>query len=183
MGPPPPDRRGPGRRLADLRRAGPGVSGSVDAAIPTTCGEHARRQGALNEAAELEQNSEFSRASIALERAKGYVAVGGADTLQARMNEIQRDLDLTRQLEAIREESAVINVGRQATAQFDSEYLATFDSQYLRTFESCNIVPLKEDPDAAAARIRAVPIDCALLAALDDWAIYAVDRSRRDRLL
>src|SRR5262249_38660035 len=57
------------------------------------------------------------------------------------------------------------------------------DQQYMRAFEASGLAAVREPPDVVAARVKASAVRLALIAALDDWAVCATDKSRRDWLL
>jgi serine/threonine-protein kinase len=62
-------------------------------------------------------------------------------------------------------------------------YKTKADQDYAKAFGDSDVAKVTDSPDAVAARVRASTVRVALVAALDDWAVCAIEKDRRDWLL
>jgi serine/threonine-protein kinase len=137
-----------------------------------------QRQGveaALAEVARLQQQARWAEARVALDGAESRLGEGGAEYLRARLEQARRDLDLVARVDAIRLKKATCVVDR-----FDT---AGADRSYEEAFRAAGMVEVGGDAATAAAWVVDSAIRKALVAALDDWAVCAKERERRDWLL
>jgi serine/threonine-protein kinase len=135
-------------------------------------------EGDLKEVTDLQQQARWTEARGALQRAEarlsaGWLANGG---LPQRIDQARRDLDLVITLDGIRD-------NRAASADDLAYYKCRADGQYLSAFEESRMAKAQDPPGIVAARVNGSAVRVALIAALDDWAVCASDKSRRDWLL
>jgi serine/threonine-protein kinase len=140
--------------------------------------EAQRRQaveGDLREVALLQQQARWSDAREALRRAEARLDGGGAGDLRQRFDQARRDLDLVIELDRIRL--------RRLTRGNLLIYKTKADRDYTKAFSDSGLARMPDPPDMVAARLQAAAVRVALLAALDDWAVCASDKDRRNWLL
>jgi eukaryotic-like serine/threonine-protein kinase len=138
---------------------------------------------AMRRRAEMEQWSErLSRVTNLQEEGHFDEARGilqqpdaGSANLRKRIEQARANLDLVEKLDAIR-------LGRGWNSQGDSIDYAGTSRRYAVAFRERGLGDLREDPDRVAARLKASPVNKALVAALDDWAACA-DKDVRDWVL
>jgi serine/threonine-protein kinase len=133
-------------------------------------------EGDLREVADLERQARWTEAGVALQRAEARLNGGGADELHQRLSQARSDLDLVIELDRI-------HLNRVTSAGDLAYYKSRADRQYTSAFENSGLVKAQDPPDVVAARVNASAVRVALIAALDDWAVCATDKSRRDWLL
>lgn len=133
----------------------------------------------LAEVARSEQIADWTAARTALERAKGRAGDLASPALRERVEQAQRELELVLRLDDIR-----LNRATMVTSRFDPRAnRAQADRDYAAAFQTAGLVESEADALASAGRIRHTAIAAALVAALDDWAVCAVDAARRDWIL
>jgi serine/threonine-protein kinase len=125
----------------------------------------------LREVSELEEKSDWRRAWIVLDRAKGKLGKRELSDFRQRMLQIEADLNLAMQLEDIR-----LNRTPLVDGQF-SKLAAARD--YAAAFAKAKLAQDQDDPSEVAARVKASPVDRALIAALDDWALCTPDANKQ----
>jgi serine/threonine-protein kinase len=130
----------------------------------------------LREINHLQQQARWIDAGIALQRAQARLNGGGAGELRQRLSQAQSDLDLVRELDRI-------HLNRVTSAGDLAYYKSKADRQVLAAFEKSGLATAQDPADIVAARVNASAVRVALIAALDDWAICARDKARRDWLL
>src|SRR5262249_28638076 len=96
--------------------------------------------------------------------------------LRQRLSQAQDDLDLVFALDRIQ-------LNRATNAGDLAYYKSKADQQYLTAFEKSGLAAPHEPADVVAARAKASSVRLALIAPLDDWAVCATDKRRRDWLL
>ena len=96
--------------------------------------------------------------------------------MRQRLSQARDDLDLVSELDRI-------HLNRATSAGDLSYYKSKADQQYLTAFEKSGLATEHERSGVVAARVKASAVRLALVAALDDWAVCATDKSRRDWLL
>jgi serine/threonine protein kinase/Flp pilus assembly protein TadD len=138
-----------------------------------------KARAALEEAVNLKDEEKWPEAQNAIRRAQGILAGVGADPgLSEQVEELARDLEMVRLLEAARVKPGFgIKDGDADWEGSQAAYAAAF-GWYGLEVEGL-------DPREAAERVRSRPIRLQLAAALDDWA-YARRKSGLpgwDRLL
>jgi serine/threonine-protein kinase len=115
-------------------------------------------------------------AELLRERAEARLNGGGAADLRQRLSQVRSDLDLVFELDRI-------HLNRATSSNNLAYYKSKADQQYRTAFEKSGLAAVNERPDMVAARVKVSAVHLALIAALDDWAVSATDRSRRDWLL
>jgi hypothetical protein len=121
------------------------------------------------------QKSSWPEAKAALERAKARLGNRGSTDLHHRLEQGTRDLQLAARLEAIR----LDRVDRVwTTLSFERA-----DKTYEETLREAAIGQVGDDATEVAERIRGSNIRDAIVAALDDWAICAINAPRRNWVL
>jgi serine/threonine-protein kinase len=140
--------------------------------------EAQRRQaveGDLREVAILQQQARWTEAREALRRVEARLDGGGAGDLRRRVDQARRELDLVIELDRIR-----LN---RLTSGILLVYKTRADRDYTKAFQDSDLARVADPPNSVAARLQASAVRVALLAALDDWAVCATDKDRRDWLL
>jgi eukaryotic-like serine/threonine-protein kinase len=132
-------------------------------------------EGDLREVAELQQQARWKDARAVLQRAEARLNGGGTSDLRQRFNQAQRDLDLVIELDRIR--LSRLTCGNLAF------YKTKADRAYEQAFGDSGVANVNDHPVVVAARVRDSAVHLALTAALDDWAVCATDKVRRDWLL
>ena len=108
--------------------------------------------------------------------ARTRLGSGGSEPLRARLESVERELEVAVALEAVRMDRA-LSVERR----FDR---ARCNQRYLELFRRAGMLEaITDDPLSVAARVTASPIRVALISALNDWALCAVDKGELQRLL
>jgi serine/threonine protein kinase/tetratricopeptide (TPR) repeat protein len=142
--------------------------------------QQAKRRDALEadlrEISQFQQQARWTDARVALQRAEARLIGGGAADLRQRLSQTQGDLDLVFELDRIQ-------LNRATNAGDLAYYKAKADQQYQTAFDKSGLAAVHERSDVVAARVKASSVRLALIAALDDWAVCATDKSRRDWLL
>jgi serine/threonine-protein kinase len=129
----------------------------------------------LQEVAGLQEQARWTEARAALERAEARLDAGGPSDLHGRLAGVRRDLDLVIELDRIR--LSRLTSGNLAL------YKDKADQNYAKAFGKAGLADEHDPPDIVAARVQASPVRVALMAALDDWAVCAAARDRRNWLL
>jgi serine/threonine-protein kinase len=132
-------------------------------------------EGDLREVADLQRQARWDGARAALQRADARLNGGGGIDLRQRFDQARRDLDLVIELDRIR--LSRLTSGKLAL------YKAKADRDYARAFSDRGLAPTDDPPEMVAARVLASAVRVALMAALDDWAVCAAGKDRRDWLL
>jgi serine/threonine-protein kinase len=166
------------------------ISGALWLAV-----QQAHRQEAaeadLKEVANLQQQARWTEARGTLQRAEARLNGGAAGNLRQRIDQARRDLDLVIELDRIRLSRVTSgNVSGNVSSRLSRItsgnlvfYRTKADRDYTKAFGDSGLAKVADPPDSVAARIQASTVRVALLAALDDWAICAIDKDRRDWLL
>jgi tetratricopeptide (TPR) repeat protein/tRNA A-37 threonylcarbamoyl transferase component Bud32 len=129
----------------------------------------------LREVAALQEQARWPEARAVLERAEARLNGGGPDDLRGQLDRARRDLALVMELSRIR--LSRITSGNLAL------YKTKADRGYAQAFSDAGLAKEHEPPDVVAARVLGSPVRVALMAALDDWAVCAAEKDRRDWLL
>jgi serine/threonine-protein kinase len=157
--------------------------------------QHAQRrqavEGDLREVTVLQQQARWSDARAALQRAEARLDGSGPRDLRLRLDQARQDLDLVIELDRIRLSRVTSGnvlgnvVSRQSRLTSGNLvfYRTKADQDYTKAFGDSGLAKVDDPPDVVAARINASTVQVALLAALDDWAVCAIDKDRRDWLL
>jgi serine/threonine-protein kinase len=130
---------------------------------------------ALREADLLRRQERYDAARVAVSRAEGLLAGGGA-ALGGRVAAARLDLDMLETLDQIRLEGAVLDV---AEDRFDARRAAPL---YAAAFRDYGIPVGELEAGEAVRRLGERAIRAELVAALDDWARVAGDRVEAGRL-
>jgi serine/threonine-protein kinase len=148
---------------------------------------HQAVEGDLREVASLQQQARWTDARGTLQRAEARLNGGGAGDLRQRIDQARHDLDLVIELDRIRlsrvTSGNVVSRLSRVTSGNVVFYRAIADRGYTRAFGESGLARVSDPPDLAAARIHASTVRVALMAALDDWAVCATEKGRRDWLL
>jgi serine/threonine protein kinase/Flp pilus assembly protein TadD len=132
----------------------------------------------LQEAALLQDQAKWREAIAAARRAEGILATGDVSPeLQARVREVQADLEMVQTLEQIRLEQAAVKDDR-----FD---IAGADASYEKAFRAYGIHLDALGTEQAGARLAGTAIRVQLAAGLDNWALArrGAGKGRWKRLL
>jgi serine/threonine-protein kinase len=132
-------------------------------------------EGDLREVTFLQEDARWTDARVALQRAEARLDGGGAGDLRQRLDQARHELDLVIELDRIR-------LSRLTSGNL-TYYKLKADRDYARALSDSGLAREPEPPDIVAARIHASAVRVALLAALDDWAVCAAEKGRRDWLL
>jgi tetratricopeptide (TPR) repeat protein len=134
----------------------------------------------LREADRLQQQSAFTEAGAALERARSRLGDGGPFWMYPVVEAARRDHQFLVRLEAIRLNRFTLAEGGLTHAAQMRFNKARADRDYAEAFRGQGLGEPANDPEGAAARVRAFKWAAHLVAALDDWAVCAADRARQD---
>jgi serine/threonine-protein kinase len=137
----------------------------------------------VREAERLLQQSAFHEAGAALEQARSRLGDGGPFWLYPEVEAARRDHEFLARLEAIRVNRATLAEGGRTHAGQMRFNTARADRDYAEAFRDQGPGEPPDDPEGAAARVRASRWAAHLLAALDDWAVCAADPARQGWLL
>jgi serine/threonine-protein kinase len=154
------------------------TTASIGGALWLAVQKAQRRQaveGDLREVADLQRQARWTDARAALQRADARLNGGGASDLRQQFDQARRDLDLVIELDRIR-------LSRVTSGSLVF-YRTKADRDYAEAFGDSGLARVQDPPDLAAARVQASAVRVALMAALDDWAVCATDKDRRDWLL
>jgi serine/threonine-protein kinase len=137
----------------------------------------------LWEAEQLLQQSAFTEAGAALERARSRLGDNGPFWLYPVVEAARRDHEFLVRLEAIRLNRCTLLDEQQHHAALLRFNKARADRDYAEAFRGQGLGAPPDDPQGAAARVRASKWATHLVAALDDWAVCAADPARHDWVL
>jgi serine/threonine-protein kinase len=137
----------------------------------------------LRDADRWQQQSAFPEAGATLERAKSRLGDGGPFWLYPVVEAARRDHQFLVQLETIRLNRWTLVEGHHNHAALLRFNKARADRNYAEAFRDHGLGDPPNDPQGVAARVRAFKWAAHIVAALDDWAVCAVDSARQDRLL
>jgi serine/threonine-protein kinase len=129
----------------------------------------------LREVAALQEQARWAEARVVLERAEARLDRGGPDDLRRQLGQARQDLDLVTELNRIR--LSRVTSGNLAL------YKTKADRDYTKAFGDAGLAKVPDPPDLVAARVHGSAVRVALMAALDDWAVCATEKDRRDWLL
>jgi tetratricopeptide (TPR) repeat protein len=139
-------------------------------------------------------DSKWTDARTALDRAKARLGDRGPENLRRRLDQAARDLKLVARLDDIPLRRAATSVRFSGPEPlgidrpdrdfrgyrgFDTDQS---DRDYRAVFEEAGLGRVEEPPEAVADRVRSARVRGALLAALDDW-VACVDDDRRQWVL
>ena len=140
-------------------------------------------QGDLREADRLQQQSVFSEAGTALERARSRLGDGGPFWLYPVVEVARRDHQFLVRLETIRLNRSTLAEAQQGHAALLRFNKSRAEREYAEAFRDQGLGEPPNGPEGAAARVRASKWAAHLIAALDDWAVCAADPARQDWVL
>ena len=129
------------------------------------------------------QQSVFSEAGTALERARSRLGDGGPFWLYPVVEAARRDHQFLVRLETIRLNRSTLAEAQQGHAALLRFNRSRADREYTEAFRDQGLGEPPDGPEAAAARVRASRWAAHLIAALDDWAVCAADPARQDWVL
>jgi serine/threonine-protein kinase len=129
----------------------------------------------LREVAALQEQARWTEARAVLDRAEARLDKDEPDDLREQLDRARRDLDLVIELDRIR--LSRVTSGNLAL------YKAKGDGSYEKAFEEAGLGKVHDPPDIVAARVQGSAVRVAIMSALDDWAVCAPDKDRRDWLL
>jgi serine/threonine-protein kinase len=151
------------------------ISGALWLTVTQAQRRHAV-EGDLREVTDLQKQARWTEARSVLQRAEARLNGGGADDLRQRLSQARSDLDLVIELDRI-------HLKRVTSSGDLAYYKSRADRQYLSAFENASLATVQDPPDDVAVRVNASAARVALLAALDYWAVCAMDKNRREWLL
>jgi serine/threonine-protein kinase len=137
----------------------------------------------LQEADRLQQQSALPEAGAALERARSRLGDGGPFWLDPAVEAARRDNQFLVRLDTIRLNRAALAEGQQTHAALLRFNNVRADRDYAAAFRDQGLGEPPDDPQGAAARVRASKWAAHIVASLDDWAVCAADPARQDWLL
>jgi serine/threonine-protein kinase len=141
--------------------------------------EQARRRDAvytdLKETAALQDSARWAEARAALDRASYRLGGGGPRDLRRRLDQARRDLNLVVDLDRIR-------LSRVTSGEL-AYYKAKANVKYSGAFSQAGLGAPPDAPSRVAGRIAASAVRDALVAAIYDWAVCALDPAQRGWLL
>jgi serine/threonine-protein kinase len=129
----------------------------------------------LKELGVLQDSARWAEARDALERAEARLGWGGPADLRERLAQARRDLDLVIELDRIR----LSRVTRGNLALYKTKA----DRDYAKAFADSGLAKAHDPPEVVAGRVQGSAVRVQLMAALDDWAVCAAEKDRRDWLL
>ncbi len=128
-------------------------------------------ESALEEVARLQGQGRWSEARAVLGQAKDRLGEGGPRDLREKLAQGECNLDLVARLDDIRlKRATLVEIGLHS---------AYADREYEEAFREAGMEEVGGDTDKAAAWVSHSGVRGALVAALDDWAGCAGNRSRR----
>jgi len=131
----------------------------------------------LQQIGEFQQRGLWSDARVSYQKMEERLRGGGGhQDLEQRLEQIGDDLELVGKLDRI-------HLNRATSAGDLAHYKSKADQQYLEAFELAGLATSEEQAGVVATRVKASAVRFALIAALDDWAMCASDKSRRAWLL
>ena len=130
---------------------------------------------ALPQTVSLRKQYHFREARKLLEFAKTRLEPSGPRDLRQQVDQCRDDLELAARLDAARIKSATVAGGLDAMAATESDYVSAFAGAGLGRYG--------DNIKTVAARVRDSSLSVELIAALDDWASTATDRTQREWLL
>jgi serine/threonine-protein kinase len=133
-------------------------------------------EGDLQKISQLQEQARWADARVALQQAEARLDGSGEADLRQRLSQARGELDLVSELDRI-------HLSRATSSSNLPYYKSKADQQYLTAFEKSGVTSVHERPDVVAAHVKTSTIRLALIAALDDWAVCTMDKSRRDWLL
>ena len=143
----------------------------------------------LSESERLRNRREFQAAAAVLQRARDRLGEYVPPKLRDRLQAAFDNLELVKRLDAIRLNRAAVGMeamNRAVPARIYDDFReagranrAKADREYEEEFRAAGLATVGEDPEDAAARVRASLVGPALVAALDDWAFCTADPGRR----
>jgi serine/threonine-protein kinase len=137
----------------------------------------------LREADRWQRQSALSEAGAALERAASRLGEGGPFWLYPVVEAARRDHRFLVRLETIRLNRSTLVEGHYNHGALLRFNKARADRDYSEAFRNHGLGEPVNDPQGASARVRASKWAANIVAALDDWAVCAVDPTRQDWLL
>ena len=137
----------------------------------------------LHKADQWQQQSALREAGAALERAESRLGEGGPFWLYPVVKAARRDHQFLVQLETIRLNRWTLVEGHHNHAALLRFNKARADRDYAEAFRDHGLGEPPNDPQGVAARVRASQWVAHIVAALDDWAVCAVDPARQERVL
>jgi serine/threonine-protein kinase len=137
----------------------------------------------LREADRWERQSAFPEAGAALERARSRLGDSGPFWLYSVLETARRDHKFLVRLETIRLNRSTLTEGQSSHGALLRSNKAQADQAYAEAFRDHGMGESPNDPEGAAARVRASRWVAHIVAALDDWAVCAADPARQEWLL
>ncbi len=137
----------------------------------------------LRDADRWQEQSALPEAGAAVERAKSRLGEGGPFWLYPVVEAARRDHQFLVRLETIRLNRWTLVEGHYNHAALLRFSKARADRDYAEAFRDHGLGEPPNDPQGVAARVRASKWAAHIVAALDDWAVCAVDPARQYWLL
>jgi tetratricopeptide (TPR) repeat protein/tRNA A-37 threonylcarbamoyl transferase component Bud32 len=132
-------------------------------------------EAGLEQAAKLRDDYRFADAEAMLVQVGGWTSQAADGPLRQRLAGAKADLELARDLDAVRQKAATLVEGKWAPFRVLVE-------EYHKVLAAHGLDVLEADLDGLAQRIRASEVRDSIVAALDDWARAESNRPRMQRL-
>ena len=126
----------------------------------------------LKDVSTLQEQARWSEADTVLQRAEARLGTHGPAYLHSRVQKFTQDLDLVMKLDAVRLSrvtSGHLNIYRRRAIE-----------RYATIFREAHLGTIDDVPGDVAARVNASAVRPALVAALDNWTVCAVDPREHD---
>jgi tetratricopeptide (TPR) repeat protein len=135
--------------------------------------EHRQRQAldvvdtALTRAGDLAKEERWKEALLVLKDASPQLADADSPVLEKNLDETQSAFQLAAVLDRVRQSDPRQPIGRPDYDQWNADFVRAFDGAPLR---------MDDEPEQIATDVRASPIRDQLIAAMEDWAVVALER-------
>ncbi len=151
--------------------------GTVGAVFWQQQRQRAREQAlaGLAQAARLRKDCRFDDARAMLKQVDGWARQAADRQLQQRLADSVADLELARDLDAVRQKGATLVDGKWRLDRMCAEYPDVLAGHGLRLLEG--------DLAELAPTIRASTVRESIVAALDDWALAETNQQKKQHLL
>jgi tetratricopeptide (TPR) repeat protein/tRNA A-37 threonylcarbamoyl transferase component Bud32 len=151
-----------------------GITGAVYRQQERQQGREQAQLG-LAHVTELRKDYRFEDAEKLLDQVDAWVRQAADNELREELHRARTDLALAKELDQVRQEAGALVEGRWAPSRAAGHYHAVLSRHDLDV--------LGAEREALVRAIRASAVWPDIVAALDDWAYWEKDRSRRRRVL
>jgi serine/threonine-protein kinase len=138
----------------------------------------------LSQSDSVRRNGRFEESLMLIQQAQDQLGEAGPDDLREKVSQALLDTALARRLDIARKRSLTGVGGRIDFRVVGGRiYFRAAERAYEDALKDAGLGQEGDDPEEMAARIRSSAVRDELLAAIDDWAGYAFEDSRREWLL